>query len=502
MAIMQRLGGGEWPIVGVVLAGVCAGIALASIRDVGLYVCGVILVTALSVALVGVVLRVRVWLFVVFLGAAALGIYVTEDAERAYAVRASSVAPVSGNMVRVTGMIGDDIELRETADVAYVRVDSIVLDDHVFETDDVLVRVFVPRHSPLAYGDRVVLEGELNTPKPFTADNGTIVSYDLIARSQGIVADMFQARVVSREPERHASMFTYLFALKHAYRTAVNTVIEEPYAGLANGIVIGEKRALTKTDADAFTAAGLSHVTVLSGYNVSLVVNFFVAIFVFTARRARYFAAGIGAVLFVAMTGFAAPAVRALIMALVAIVGKVTYNTVDPLRALYVVCIAMLVWNPFMLLHDVSFQLSALATTGLICFQDWYARMCRKLLPEFFVEFASGTAAALTAVAPIIAYTFSVVNMIAPVSNLFVLPFIAPAMALSFVAGFIGMLSPTIAFPVGFFAQEILTIILKATHTFAALPFAMVPLQISAAVCAALYVILFFVASKIYSSDS
>jgi len=62
-----------------------------------------------------------------------------------------------------------------------------------------------------------------------------------------------------------------MFSIKYAFSENLSRVIPEPAASLAGGELLGEKRLLDKKLNDALKISGVSHIVVLSGYNVTIV---------------------------------------------------------------------------------------------------------------------------------------------------------------------------------------------------------------------------------------
>ena len=68
------------------------------------------------------------------------------------------------------------------------------------------------------------------------------------------------------------------------------------------------------------------------------------------------------------MTGASATIIRATVMALIVIFAKLSGRESEAKKALFLAGFMMLIYNPMLLLFDPSFQLSFLATLGLIVF--------------------------------------------------------------------------------------------------------------------------------------
>jgi competence protein ComEC len=448
-------------------------------------------VAVLCLALFGVTHNVRiVVLFGICVLGLAAGAYRYRSAEQMYVQSKNEVTRVAQTAKQYVGVVVSDRDEREKDMQADVRLAEFV--------STPVVRVSAQRHSPLAYADRVVIEGKILFPKNFAQqpdDVGAPFDYSAYLRAQGIVGDVKFAKVaIVTHPEKDIAksdreiwtekIFTSLYSVKHAFRDSIRRTLDEPYASLELGLLVGEKHGLSKVEIQNFTTAGLSHIVVLSGFNITVIVALVFRLFSFLPRRWNFLLGSLLAVMFVAMTGFSSTAVRALLMAGIVVAGQALYRSSVPLVSLLVVCTLMVAWNPFILRDDVSFQLSAFATLGIILYgntcSDWFAARVGRGAGEFL----GVTCAASIFTLPLIAYTFGTVSIISPVANLLVLPLVQPAMALGALAGFIGMtsfdISPVlvpfhyIAYAFGLATQSVLALAFLFVDTLASIPYASV----------------------------
>src|SRR3989338_7853383 len=122
----------------------------------------------------------------------------------------------------------------------------------------------------------------------------------------------------SRNPLKAAAIF-----LKHTYLEGIALALPEPHAGLAGGITAGDKRGLGEDLSEVFRTVGLTHIVVLSGYNIMIVVFGLGWLFA-RMHVGRWVEFGLGvsiAAFFALMTGLASASVRAAAMASIAMVG-------------------------------------------------------------------------------------------------------------------------------------------------------------------------------------
>jgi competence protein ComEC len=135
----------------------------------------------------------------------------------------------------------------------------------------------------------------------------------------------------------------------------------------------------------------------------------------------------------------------------------------------------MLLLNPYLLIYDIGFQLSFMATLGLLLivphFESTIVTGASKLQVK---DFFFATLATQIAVLPLLLYHIGEVSIVAIVVNVLVLPVVPIAMLLTFITGMVAFVSLSLAAVAGFLANISLIYILFMAKWFAKLPFAAV----------------------------
>ncbi len=330
------------------------------------------------------------------------------------------------------------------------------------------------RFPALTYGDTVRVTGVLGLPQPFDTEGGRTFAYDTFLAKDGIFALVPLARVevTGRRTDIETKTLGALFGAKHAFASALENALPEPSASLAEGLIIGGKQGLGKKLLDAFTVAGLLPIIVLSGYNVMIVAESVLAGLSWLPKRFALGIAAVSVLLFVVAAGSGSSAVRAGLMAGLALFARSTGRTYDALRALIVVFVAMLLLSPFSLAYDPGFQFSFMATLGLLLASNAFELRLMFIRWAFMRDIIATTLAAQLFVLPILLYQTGNFSLVAVPANILVLPFVPLAMGLSTVGGFIALLIPFLATYVGLPAYAVLSYIIFAAESFAQLPLA------------------------------
>lgn len=354
-----------------------------------------------------------------------------------------------------------------------VRVSSVIL--HV-KTDTDTILVSTDRLSQVQYGDEVAITGTIQIPESFETELGRTFDYVGYLKAKNIEYTMGFAEVEVLATQQGNPLIDGLLTVKHAFMDKLELVLPEPQVGLSEGLLLGVKQALGEDIETDFRETGIIHIVVLSGYNVMLVVAFFVYFFSFFLSPKKRVVGGIIAITaFALLVGLSATVVRASIMACLLLFAQGFGQQYNVMRALFFAGAVMLLLNPYLLLYDIGFQLSFMATLGLLLitphFETSYIIGGRAIvLSDFFFA----TLATQIAVLPLLLFHIGEVSLVSLVVNVLVLPVVPVAMFLTFITGIIGFVSVTLSSMVSFFAYLSLSYILFIAHYFAQLPFAAV----------------------------
>jgi competence protein ComEC len=391
-----------------------------------------------------------------------LGLLRTEVASWQFGV--SPLEQSVGETVSLTGVIALEPDYRERFVHLYVKTD----------TDKVLVST--DRLTAVSYGDVVTVTGKLERPTEFQTDLGRTFDYPGYLRARGVEYRMSFAAVEVAGSGEGNRIVAMLLAAKRHFITSFERVVPEPAVALGNGLLLGVQSGLGKDIEEDFRRTGIIHIVVLSGYNVMLVVAFILFCFAFILpMRWRLVAGVIAIVAFALIVGLSATVVRASIMASLVLFAQAIGRQYEVLRALCLAGAVMLVLNPYLLIYDIGFQLSFMATLGLILFiPKFESTVIQKNTSIGAREFFLATVATQIAVLPLLMYHIGEVSLIAVVVNVLILPMVPIAMLLSFITGVLGLVTISLAGVVGYFATLSLQYILVVAAWFAAVPLATV----------------------------
>lgn len=357
-----------------------------------------------------------------------------------------------------TGVVVSEPEQRENTTRFVLRTDN---------GEKVLVNTDL--YSPVQYGDRVMAEGKLKKPDVIDDGIGRPFDYAAYLSKDDIYYILNFAKVEVLSDGHGNPVRQLLFKIKRSFVTKTKEILAEPYASLLSGLIISGKEAMPKDILEQFRRAGVIHIVVLSGYNITIIAEFIKTIF-----RSVSFSI-IGIMLFVIMTGAQATVVRAALMVMTVILAKKLGRNFSASRALLVVAFLMLLHNPKILVFDPSFQLSFLATCGLIfvvpIVEKYLSRVPEKLGMRTVV---SATLATQITVLPFLVYSMGNVSLVSLPANILILFFIPYTMLVGFIATLVAYFSSVIALPFSYTANIFLAWILCVSRYLGNLSFASV----------------------------
>lgn len=261
-----------------------------------------------------------------------------------------------------------------------------------------------------------------------------------------------------------------LFSIRENLKMRIFATMSEPQASLLAGIVLGSKESLPSDFKESLRSSGTIHVVVVSGYNISVVAGFVVGLARFIRRQIAIILALLAITLYTLLVGAEPPAVRAAIMGGLAftavILGRQRFSIYTLLLAGYF----MTIFNP-KVITDIGFQLSFLATAGIILFQGKILTFL-KFLPAPFNEDLSTTLSAQSLVVPVLFYHFGSVSAISPVANAAILWTVPLATVLGFIFLAASFVSPILASIMAWFIWALLSIFVFLIEFFGKFPLA------------------------------
>lgn len=380
--------------------------------------------------------------------------------------------------VTLIGVVSGEPDIRDRSIQLRVSAESLTNDTGFRRVEGtVLVNVF--RFPEITYGSRLQITGNLLTP-PESEE----FSYKDYLERQRIYSVMDFPNVQVLEENVGNPFYAAIFRFKARAQAAINEILSDPQAALLSSILLGNDNGFTRTLNEEFRAVGLTHLIVVSGFQVTIVAGIVLqAADPLFGRRNAVWVTSAALVAYMLLVGAGVSVIRATIMGIAYLIGsRLLGRPNSTIGALMGAALVLTAYNP-LVLWDVGFQLSFAATLGLILYgtalDNWGVRVLRRAVGADTVLYTIlsipwramlVSVSAQILVTPIIMYTFERVSLLLSLpANALVVPAQPPIIFLGGLATVIGMFVVPLGQVLGWFAWIFLTFTLEVIHILAPL---------------------------------
>lgn len=313
-------------------------------------------------------------------------------------------------------------------------------------------------------GRKLQLKGVLYLPQ--AASNPGGFDFKTYLARQGIFAGMQGREVIfdnTAEP---------VWAWWKLRRRIVRSQLQglgSPVGQLVSSMVLGRRAVDLPSDIrDRFIEVGLAHVLAASGFHVSLLLGIILKLTSRLATKPRL-VIGIGTLLvYLGLTGIQASVFRACLMGVAVLLALGMNTKVKPLGSLLLAATIILLFNP-LLIGDLGFQLSFLATFGLIVTMPGLQARLDWLPPTLSTLIAVPLAASIW-VLPLLGYVFNTVATYSIVVNILCTPLIMVISLGGMVSAIASLILPLLGRAIASLLYYPTTLLIATTKFFTNLP--------------------------------
>ena len=329
-------------------------------------------------------------------------------------------------------------------------------------------------------GEKISVTGRLR--KPFVATNPSQFDYSSYLRNFNTFTTLYSENDnVSFVEEKKSAKWKFLQSLNDTRHKILNVhakYLKSPNLEILGGIVFGDD-AVSPPDyvKNSFVNSGLLHILAASGMNVAFIFSFWFVILQFlrVPYKPRVVSGMLVVILYTFMTGLGPSVIRAALMLLFVMAGKLIDRDTHSVSLLSLVAVLMLIYNPAYI-NDVSFQLSFLVTLGLLTTAHILAIKLEKVPNWIKVPILIPIVAQLW-VAPIQMFyfnTFSLYSVFANIATVSLLSVISFCGFVSSVLAIIPYVGDFICMIFDFVLNYLLTALIYISNFFAGLKYSLV----------------------------
>ena len=253
-----------------------------------------------------------------------------------------------------------------------------------------------------------------------------------INKTDNKIVGNFLTKIISFLDNQKNNIYRAIHNFSLFTERRINRFFPMPESGYLAGLLLGGDNRLPQEVAENFRRTGTTHTVAVSGSNITIlatVLMFLGITFLGLWRRHSFYLVVAGIVIFIIMIGAPASAVRAAIMGIILLYANQIGRLAGSLRIIILAAVIMVWQSPFVLFYDAGFQLSFLATIGIVLI---YGPLAEKFkITNDFLGIKSIILVTLSAqlgVLGILLYTFNSLSLISLLANVLILPFISVIM--------------------------------------------------------------------------
>lgn len=251
----------------------------------------------------------------------------------------------------------------------------------------------------------------------------------------------------SLKSEKIGKSMDYRVLLLYNVRNKISHIINESLpkeeAAFLNAVIIGDKHSLDDDEKDNYSKTGLAHLLSISGLHVAFIVLLInKTLKALKIEKGKDLISTLLIVYYVAMIGAPPPALRSLIMMLVAIWGKHIKRDYDMISAASFAAIIMLLFNP-LLIHNQGFIISFACIYSIaFLYEPVYNFLGKIIINQPMRKAFALSLSVQLGITPLLIYYFNYLPLISIFINIIAIPLVFIIMATGFMGVIAGSLIP------------------------------------------------------------
>lgn len=403
-----------------------------------------------------------------------LGIYRVQLAELKISQNILKNYNNSGREIILIGTVSNEPDIRrDWTRLEFLVQELIVGNEKTTISGKVLVTT--DRWPRYEYGDKLKIKGQLQAPQNIESFNweGYLAKEEIYSLVYWPQIELIEKHTLNTFSSK---IYRGVLCFKSKLRQSIYQSFLPPQSLIAGAVILGDKKRIPYELGEKLNITGVRHITAISGMHISIlsVVLMQSLISIGLWRSQAFYLTILFLVLFIVMIGIPASAFRAGIMAVFLLfsekIGRKNYAS----RAVIFAATFILLRNPLLLRFDVGFQLSFLAVIGIIYLSPFLEKWLKIVPREKFLNLRTILAMTLSAqifTLPILIYNFGTISLLAPITNILILPFIPFIIGWGFLFALTGTIFPFLGWFLSLPCWLILTYVVKIVNWFSQLPF-------------------------------
>lgn len=266
------------------------------------------------------------------------------------------------------GNVCSNIKKGEYKDSFYIDVEKINVDEKEYNVKNIRLNIYIKNLDKydIMQGDYIKVVGKFDTVS-YYKNFGTF-NYKEYMKRKNIYGNIQCSNLTSIR--KRNNKITYIrFQIINYIKQKIKDNINTENNGLLTGILIGDKGEISDETIEEFKNSNLSHILAVSGTHISILITLFSLLLdkIIKSYKIKNTIIIILLIFFLFIVGNTPSVLRAVIMSCLVIISKLVYRKSNNINNLFLSAFVILIINPYYL-FDLGFQLSFLATLGIILF--------------------------------------------------------------------------------------------------------------------------------------
>jgi competence protein ComEC len=325
------------------------------------------------------------------------------------------------------------------------------------------------------YGDRVEVNGKLKKP-------GMIEDFDYegYLLKDGITAYMSFPQIKLIEKNQGNIFMSKILSFKKRMNNEIEKQLTLDKEAILEATILGNTMKMSDDLKQKLSVSGLSHAIAISGAHIVLFAGIILELLFLIGlwKREAFIVSILFIFFYVIFVGAPASALRAGFMIGLIYFAQILGRDISNLRVLFIVGFVILLNNPLLLKYDLGFQLSFLATLGIIVLGPILNYWLGFINYKWLREITAMTISAQVFVLPVLVLNFGYFSIVSLISNILVFWVLPIIMILGILFPLLGLVSSFLAYIVSMVLSIFLWYLIIVIDYSAKVPFAKLEMPI------------------------
>lgn len=288
-------------------------------------------------------------------------------------------------------------------------------------------------------------DGHVILPKDKETD---FKSFDLTNfwRTKGLDGVIMNAKISTTsldlsETKSIHSLNYFAYKFRDSFKSNLDKSMPTEEAGIVMAMLWGDESGISKATSQIYQKAGLSHILVLSGYNLSILIATSALLFSKMSFKKKVFGSVIFILSFLLIAKTGVSVWRAVFMSFYVLAATLFMKDINIKFLVWICAFMFCLFSPRTAMFDISFHLSMIATIGIVFFQESIKSLLSEKFPDYIKDIFSVALSASFAVMPYLIYQFAYFNLFGLFVSTVVSLFVPVIMLSAFLAGVFGYIS-------------------------------------------------------------